>query len=83
MHEDERSLFVEGRIYLALDKGMEAHILIQNGVLNSMSIGYDVVDCYYKGQVRCITRLNLWEISIVTFPANKFAEIMSVKKAEV
>jgi len=83
MHEDERSLFVEGRIYLALDKGMEAHILIQNGVLNSMSIGNDVVDCYYKGQVRCITRFNLWEISIVTFPANKFAEIMSVKKAEV
>jgi HK97 family phage prohead protease len=78
MYEDEVGLFVEGRIYLALAKGREAHILIQTQVLNSMSIGYDVVDYYYKGDVRCITRLNLWEVSIVTFPANKFAEITSV-----
>ncbi|WPX96089.1 HK97 family phage prohead protease [Candidatus Bandiella euplotis] len=51
---------------------------MQNQITDSLSIGYEVVDAYYKGYVRYITRVNLWEVSIVTFPANKFAGITCV-----
>ena len=82
MYEDEKGLFVDGRIFLALKKGREAHILIQNQVTDHLSIGYEAVDWYYKGNIRYITKLNLWEISVVTFPANKLAEITNVKELQ-
>ena len=82
MYEDEKGLFVDGRIFLALEKGREAHILIQNQVTDHLSIGYEAIDWYYKGNIRYITKLNLWEVSVVTFPANKLAEITNVKELQ-
>ena len=82
IYEDEKGLFVSGRIFLALEKGREAHILIQNQVTDHLSVGYQVIDSYYKDNIRYITKVNLWEISIVTFPANKLAEITNIKEIQ-
>ena len=75
-YEDEKGLYVEGRVFLNITLGREACILIENKVTDHLSIGYEVLDFYYNRDVRCITKLKLWEISIVTFPANKYAEVV-------
>jgi HK97 family phage prohead protease len=74
-YENEKGLYVEGRIFFDLSLGREAYILIQNKVTDHLSIGYEAVDFYYHGDVRCITKVKLWEVSVVTFPANEFAEV--------
>ncbi|MFQ3307488.1 MAG: HK97 family phage prohead protease [Candidatus Midichloriaceae bacterium] len=78
MYEDEHGLLVKGRMFLSLHQGREAHILVKNKVTDHLSIGYDVVDSYEQDGFRYITKLNLWEISVVTFPANKYAEILNL-----
>jgi HK97 family phage prohead protease len=82
IYEDASGLYVEGRIFLELTQGKEAYILIQNGVTNHLSIGYEVLDFYMEDGVRYITKINLWEVSVVTFPANKFAGITSIKDVD-
>jgi HK97 family phage prohead protease len=77
-YEDERGLYVEGRIFLDISLGKEAYILIENKVTDHLSIGYEVLDCYYNGDICCITCVDLWEVSIVIFPANKYAEIIDI-----
>jgi len=77
-YENEKGLYVEGRIFLNLNLGREAYILIQNKVTDHLSIGYEVLDFYYHGDIRCITKIKLWEVSVVTFPANEFAEVIAV-----
>ena len=77
-YENEKGLYVEGRIFLSLNLGREAYILIQNKVTDHLSIGYEAVDFYYHGDVRCITKVKLWEVSVVTFPANEFAEVVAL-----
>ena len=77
-YENEKGLYVEGRIFLNLNLGREAYILIQNKVTDHLSIGYEVLDFYYHGDIRCIIKIKLWEVSVVTFPANEFAEIVAL-----
>src|SRR5690606_32365818 len=44
-----------------------------------ISIGYSVIQKAFKGAVRYLKELALWEISTVTFPANEFATVTTVK----
>ncbi|MBR2141214.1 MAG: HK97 family phage prohead protease [Rickettsiales bacterium] len=48
--------------------------------VNGLSIGYTVNDCYFdKKNRRILTNINLKEISIVAFPANKHSNILYCK----
>ena len=82
--EDDRGLRVQGRLILELRRAREAYALMKAGVLDSLSIGYRVVQSV-KGaspKERHLTQLDLFEISLVTFPANRAAKIAQVKKKE-
>lgn len=85
MHEDSRGLFVKGRLLLDVEKGREAYALMKAGVLDSMSIGFAIPSGGYeideKKRVRVIKEADLWEVSVVTFPANPKATIRRVKSA--
>ena len=70
-HCDEVGLLVKGDIFLDLQQAREAEILISNAVTNYLSIGFEVIDCYYKDNIRFISALKLHEVSVVTFPANR------------
>lgn len=68
--EDRRGLFVAGKLDLALPKARELHRLVTRGTVDGLSIGYRT-----EGEkrdaatgLRRIEKLDLWEISIVTFP---------------
>lgn len=82
MEEDERGLKMEGHLILDVGKAREAYALAKAGVLDSLSIGFNIPDegADRAGMGRIIRSANLWEVSLVTFPANEMATLTSVKQ---
>lgn len=81
VREDQNGLAVEGRLALRTQKGCEAYELMKIGALTGLSIGYRVISSRVdaKRKARVLTDVDLFEISLVTFPANEAARIDDVK----
>ncbi len=82
MVEDKNGLLVTGKLALETTRGKEAHALLKMGALNGLSIGFRSVpgtSKYNDEGVRILTAIELWEVSLVTFPANGMARITNVK----
>lgn len=82
MREDEYGLFVKGQLLkddVALAR--EAYALMKAKVVTGLSIGYRVVKEEHNNDTRVTTlkEIDLWEVSIVTFPANDAARVEDVK----
>ncbi|WP_156922010.1 HK97 family phage prohead protease [Azorhizobium doebereinerae] len=75
--EDALGLKVEGRLTLDVARAREAAALIAAGALDGLSIGFKAVEARTdpRTRVRRITRIDLWEVSIVTFPMQPGARI--------
>jgi HK97 family phage prohead protease len=84
MREDPRGLFVKGRLALDTVRGKEAHSLMKMGALNGLSIGFKGEQWVYdKGSdIRILSEIDLWEVSLVTFPANTLARVTNVKAGD-
>jgi len=69
VREDARGLYVKGRLLESVGRGREAAALIAAGAIDGLSIGYRTVKAAKndKGQ-RLLQELELWEVSLVTFP---------------
>jgi HK97 family phage prohead protease len=82
IREDSNGLLVEGRLALRTQKGGEAYELLKLGALTGLSIGYRVVASQIdpKRKARILTDVDLFEISLVTFPANEAARVSDVKE---
>lgn len=79
--EDEFGLYIEAYLNLNLNKAREAYELIKMDALSGLSIGFNPSEFRFDDQGnRIITKIDLWEVSIVTFPANKDAQIINHKK---
>jgi HK97 family phage prohead protease len=78
--EDSKGLYVEGTI-AETPLGNEAYTLAKMGALTGMSIGYNPSDFEYSadGKGRTLNKVDLWEVSLVTFPANIEATVTGVK----
>jgi len=83
MVEDDRGLKITGRLALATARGREAFELLKMGALNGLSIGFMSKQWAYdrETEVRTLTEIDLWEVSLVTFPANQAARVTGVKSA--
>src|SRR5688572_12677511 len=58
----------EGRLIPGVQKAEEAYLLLKAGVLDAMSIGYEVLaDRLTRDGVRELLDVELWEVSLVTF----------------
>lgn len=81
IYEDERGLFVRGRLLKEVEKGREAMALLRAGAIDSMSIGYRTMESMPEGdgRVRKLTEVDLFEISLVTFPMLPDAKVTNVK----
>jgi HK97 family phage prohead protease len=81
--EDDHGLFVRGRIIPDVEKGREALALLKAGAIDSMSIGYRTVEAESataNGRgVRKLIEVELFEISLVTFPMLPDAKVTDVK----
>ena len=79
--EDEYGLIIEGKLILSISSASEAYLLMKHGIIDSLSIGYNVIKSTFSSdrKTRYITQIELWEVSLVTFPANRLATILEVK----
>ena len=82
MKEDDRGLWVRGRLLKDVAKGKEAYALLKAGAMEGMSIGFMTVDAMYEGasnSIRKIMKADLWGVSLVTWGANPDALVTDVK----
>lgn len=81
IREDGRGLFVKGQLALDVEKAREIHAMMQAGILDGLSIGFKTIRGQKdrKSGARHLLELDLWEISVVTFPMQPDARISSVK----
>jgi HK97 family phage prohead protease len=79
--EDERGLYVKGRLLKEVEKGREAMALLRAGAIDSMSIGYRTIEAVSEGNghVRKLMEVDLFEVSLVTFPMLPDAKVTAVK----
>ncbi len=83
MEEQKKGLYVKGRI-LPTTAGNDAYTLVKAGAVTGMSIGYSARKWETdtdKG-IRRLTEVELYEVSLVTFPANEKAQITRVKSLD-
>jgi hypothetical protein len=84
MSEDENGLRMKGRV-AKKGKGGEVAELIKMGAVEGLSIGYRTQE--YEMDMdegsRKLTKLDLWETSVVTFPMNELAGIYAMKADEI
>lgn len=85
MSEDDHGLKVEGQLALSTVRGAEAHSLLKMGAISGLSIGFmpreDSLDRVTG--VLTLKKIDLWEVSLVTFPANDAARVQGVKNIEL
>jgi HK97 family phage prohead protease len=85
MEEDSVGLYLEGNIAMKTQRGAEAYELLKMGAITGLSIGF-VPRNETRDKVTGITTLtavDLWETSLVTFPANDAARVQGVKSIEL
>ena len=81
LKEDARGLYAQGRLMPEVAKAREVHALMRAGALDGLSIGFRTV----KGRrdrasgVRRLEKVDLWEISVVTFPLLPEARVATMK----
>ena len=67
--EDATGLYVKGRILTEVERGREAVALLAAGAIDGLSIGYRTLRAERDGRgQRLLAELELWEVSLVTFP---------------
>lgn len=81
MFEDARGLYVEGTLLLDVQRAREAYALLKQGAVSGLSIGYSPVRYTIDAETgaRVLSEVKLWEVSLVTFPANEAAGVTVVK----
>lgn len=79
--EDMRGLFVRGKLLPDVGRSREVLSLMRAGAIDGLSIGYHVVKARgdAKTGLRHLIDVDLWEISVVTFPMLPDARISAVK----
>lgn len=86
LEERDEGLWLEGQLELETVRGREAHALLKpkpHPALNGLSIGFTAPAGGYefRNGVLYFTDVDLWEVSLVTFPANEEARVETVRAA--
>ncbi|MCB4768925.1 HK97 family phage prohead protease [Ancylobacter sp. Lp-2] len=83
IREDSTGLFVRGRLTPEVARAREVLALMRAGAIDGLSIGFRAVEGRTdpRSRVRRLTRIDLWEVSVVTFPMQPDARIDAVKRA--
>ena len=79
--EDSVGLYLEGRLELKTSRGAEAYELLKMDAISGLSIGFNTREDSYdqSTKIRTLKKVDLWETSLVTFPANDSARVTGVK----
>lgn len=77
--EDAKGLWGKGRLILTVQRAREIYELLKAKAIRGLSIGYREVETAPDGNIRLLKKLDLYEISPVSFPANRRARVDAVK----
>ena len=91
--EDAKGLLVEGRLALETIGGREAHGLIKAGAVDGLSIGFRTERALNGAEGphdrrartaprRRLVEIDLWEISVVTFPMQERARVIELRTSD-
>lgn len=84
MAEDGKGLWLKGEIDIDDPVGQRVHKALKRKSVRGLSIGFETLE---KSQdpkrpgVRVLEKLDLWEVSVVNFPANRRSLVTGVKAA--
>jgi uncharacterized protein len=83
LRETPRGLAVRGRLNLQVQRGRELLALLEAGGLDGLSIGFKTIRARNDrvAGTRQLLAVDLWEISLVTFPMLEGARVSAVKSA--
>jgi uncharacterized protein len=83
IQERYRGLWVRGRLNLKVQRGRELLALLESGGLDGLSIGFKTIRARNDRATgtRQLLAIELWEISLVTFPMLDGARVSTVKSA--
>lgn len=84
MEEQPVGLHVKGQLLVDdVQRAKEARALMKAKAVNGLSIGFVTREDSFDrvSGIRTLKKIDLWEVSIVTFPANPAAQISSVKSS--
>jgi Escherichia/Staphylococcus phage prohead protease len=81
LREDQRGLYARGRLIPEVARGRELLALLRERAIDGLSIGFRTASARVdpKSRIRKIYHVDLWEISIVTFPLLAGARVQAVK----
>jgi HK97 family phage prohead protease len=84
MEEDGRGLRVRGHLLLSVSKARECHEMLKAGLIDGLSIGFRTIERSWNDDenIRYLLKVQLWEISVVTFPANADSLVDDIKNGE-
>lgn len=88
MAENAKGLKVDGQLFaLNTERGQYIYEGLKSGALDGLSIGFEVVTATQGNREddfeRRLDAVDLWEVSIVTFPANDLARVTAVKTLSI
>ncbi|NOR62378.1 MAG: HK97 family phage prohead protease [Rhodobacteraceae bacterium] len=73
--EDAKGLRVSGRLLTEVQAGFEAQVLLEAGAIDGLSIGYRTKRSEKAQKGRLLHEIELWEVSLVTFPMLQEARV--------
>ena len=84
IEEDDQGLYVEGKLLIDGDcLAQRAHAHLKPGSISGLSIGYNLGANGWRWdsekEVFILSKIDLWEVSLVTFPSNDEARVEEVK----
>jgi HK97 family phage prohead protease len=85
--QDGHGMHVKGALLMGLSYASDAYLLMKDGILDGMSVGFEIAkggskfekDPGGNGSIRVIQKATLWEGSIVPFGMNPLASLTNVK----
>ena len=79
LRDSKEGLIVHGTLDLDVTVGKDAYSRIRKGITKGLSIGFKTLKDEVVGKVRVLKEIALYEVSLVSFPANRQAVVSAVK----
>lgn len=82
--ETEEGLFLRAQLVMDTQRARETHALLKAGAIDALSIGFRVREFEINEDtgIRTLKKVDLFEVSVVTFPALEVARITDVRSAD-
>jgi HK97 family phage prohead protease len=77
--EDGKGLRGVGKLIMDVARAREVHALMKGGAVGGLSIGYITRKATPEGNTRLLEKVDLYEVSPVTFPMNERAKLTAIK----